>query len=46
MPLADQLGALAELRDEGTIAHIGLFEVTVARLERAGGWWTWLRQPV
>ncbi|WP_026923803.1 aldo/keto reductase [Glycomyces arizonensis] len=34
-PLADQLGALGELRAEGKIGHIGLSEVTVAELERA-----------
>ena len=31
MPLADQLGALAELQDAGKIRHIGLSEVTVGR---------------
>jgi aryl-alcohol dehydrogenase-like predicted oxidoreductase len=35
VPLADQLGALAELRQEGKIRHIGLDTVTVEELERA-----------
>lgn len=35
VPLADQLGALAELRDAGKIRHIGLSEVSVAKLEEA-----------
>ena len=35
VPLADQLGALAELRDAGKIRHIGLSEVSVAELEEA-----------
>ncbi|MFF6787335.1 oxidoreductase [Streptomyces sp. NPDC012510] len=35
VPLADQLGALAELRDAGKIRHIGLSEVSVAELEQA-----------
>lgn len=34
-PIADQVGALAELREEGKIAHIGLSEVSVADLEAA-----------
>lgn len=34
-PLADQVGALAELRDEGVIAHIGLSAVSVAQLDEA-----------
>ncbi|WP_460402547.1 aldo/keto reductase [Actinophytocola sediminis] len=34
-PLADQLGALAELRDEGKIGRIGLSEVTVEELGAA-----------
>ncbi len=34
-PLADQLGALRELRDEGKIGRIGLSEVTVDELARA-----------
>ena len=35
VPLADQLGVLAELRHEGKIRHIGLSEVSVAELEEA-----------
>lgn len=35
VPLADQIGALARLRDEGKIARIGLSEVTVAQLGEA-----------
>lgn len=34
-PIADQIGALAQLRDEGKIRHIGLSEVTVEELEEA-----------
>ncbi|MPY64529.1 aldo/keto reductase [Streptomyces spongiae] len=34
-PLADQLGTLRELRDEGKVGRIGLSEVTVAELDRA-----------
>ncbi|QNP73276.1 aldo/keto reductase [Streptomyces roseirectus] len=34
-PLADQIGALKRLRDEGKIRHIGLSEVTVAELAEA-----------
>lgn len=34
-PIADQVGALAELRQEGKIRHIGLSEVTVDELEEA-----------
>ncbi|WP_424215812.1 aldo/keto reductase (plasmid) [Streptomyces sp. BI20] len=34
-PLADQIGALARLRDEGKVRHVGLSEVTVAQLEEA-----------
>ncbi|MEU5883397.1 aldo/keto reductase [Spirillospora sp. NPDC047279] len=34
-PLADQLGTLRDLQDEGKIGHIGLSEVTVAELEQA-----------
>ncbi|HLM27489.1 MAG TPA: aldo/keto reductase [Thermoleophilaceae bacterium] len=37
VPAGDQLGALAELRDEGKIAHIGLSEVSVEQLEHAEG---------
>jgi len=36
VPLADQVGALAELRDEGKIGHIGLSEVTVDQVVEAG----------
>ncbi|MCK2215594.1 aldo/keto reductase [Actinomadura sp. ATCC 31491] len=35
VPLADQVGALARLREEGKIRHIGLSEVSVAQLEEA-----------
>lgn len=35
IPLAEQLGALVELQQEGKIGHIGLSEVTVAQLEEA-----------
>jgi pyridoxine 4-dehydrogenase len=35
VPLADQLGALAELRSAGKIRHIGLDTVTAEELERA-----------
>ncbi|MBB1246963.1 aldo/keto reductase, partial [Streptomyces durbertensis] len=34
-PLADQIGTLRELRDEGKIGRIGLSEVTVAELDQA-----------
>lgn len=34
-PLADQLGALGDLRSEGKIGRIGLSEVTVAQLAEA-----------
>src|SRR3954466_14205959 len=37
VPLADQLGALKELQDEGKIRHIGLSEVSVDQLAEAGG---------
>ncbi|WP_328474007.1 aldo/keto reductase [Actinoplanes sp. NBC_00393] len=37
VPLADQVGALRELRDAGKIAHIGLSEVSVAQLTEARG---------
>ncbi|MEV4579807.1 aldo/keto reductase [Nonomuraea jabiensis] len=37
VPLADQVGALARLREEGKIRHIGLSEVTVDQLEEARG---------
>lgn len=35
VPLADQVGTLGELQDEGKIDHIGLSEVTVAQLGQA-----------
>ncbi|MEU1886664.1 aldo/keto reductase [Micromonospora sp. WMMD987] len=35
VPLADQLGELALLQQEGKIRHIGLSEVTVAQIEAA-----------
>jgi pyridoxine 4-dehydrogenase len=35
IPLADQIGALADLRSEGKIRHIGLSEVTVEQLREA-----------
>ncbi len=35
VPLADQLGALRELQDQGTVGRIGLSEVTVAELAQA-----------
>jgi pyridoxine 4-dehydrogenase len=35
VPLADQIGALRRLRDEGKIRHIGLSEVTVEQLVEA-----------
>ncbi|WP_051701464.1 aldo/keto reductase [Mycetocola saprophilus] len=35
VPLADQLGALAELRDQGKIGHIGLSEPTRDQLDAA-----------
>ncbi|KIR60933.1 MULTISPECIES: aldo/keto reductase [Micromonospora] len=35
VPLADQLGELALLKQEGKIRHIGLSEVTVAQIEQA-----------
>ncbi|PWJ53164.1 Predicted oxidoreductase [Quadrisphaera granulorum] len=34
-PLADQVGALAELREQGKVRHVGLSEVTVEELEEA-----------
>ncbi|MGD6740749.1 aldo/keto reductase [Streptomyces sp. BH106] len=36
-PLADQVGTLRDLRDEGKIGRIGLSEVTVDELDRARG---------
>ncbi|GAA4043669.1 aldo/keto reductase [Nonomuraea soli] len=35
VPLADQIGALHRLREEGKVRHIGLSEVTVAELTAA-----------
>ncbi|RKN38762.1 aldo/keto reductase [Streptomyces hoynatensis] len=35
VPLADQLGALAELRQEGKIRHLGLSEVSVEQVRQA-----------
>ncbi len=35
VPLADQLGALVELREQGKVRHIGLSEVTVDELSAA-----------
>ncbi|MFF2352446.1 aldo/keto reductase [Kitasatospora sp. NPDC058115] len=35
VPLADQIGALKQLQDEGKVRHIGLSEVTVGELEQA-----------
>lgn len=35
VPLEDQIGELAELRDEGKIRHIGLSEVSVEELQAA-----------
>ncbi|GHF63005.1 aryl-alcohol dehydrogenase-like predicted oxidoreductase [Amycolatopsis bartoniae] len=35
VPLADQVGELKQLQDEGKIRHIGLSEVDVAQLEQA-----------
>lgn len=35
VPLADQVGELKKLQDEGKIAHIGLSEVSVAQLQEA-----------
>lgn len=35
VPLADQLGALRELRTEGKVGWIGLSEITVTELDRA-----------
>jgi aryl-alcohol dehydrogenase-like predicted oxidoreductase len=34
-PLADQIGELAALRDEGKIGHIGLSEVSIEQLDEA-----------
>jgi aryl-alcohol dehydrogenase-like predicted oxidoreductase len=35
VPAEEQFGVLAELRDEGKVAHVGLSQVTVAELEAA-----------
>ncbi|GLV79355.1 aldo/keto reductase [Streptomyces hygroscopicus] len=35
VPLAEQIGALGELREEGKVRHIGLSEVTVKEIEEA-----------
>ncbi|MFF4416252.1 aldo/keto reductase [Streptosporangium sp. NPDC001559] len=35
VPLADQIGALRQLREEGKVRHIGLSEVTVEQLREA-----------
>jgi pyridoxine 4-dehydrogenase len=35
VPLADQLGAFTELRDEGKVGHIGLSEISVDELREA-----------
>jgi pyridoxine 4-dehydrogenase len=35
VPLADQLGAFVELREQGKVGHIGLSEVSVAELQAA-----------
>lgn len=35
VPLADQIGALTRLQQEGKIRHIGLSEVSVAQIEQA-----------
>ena len=35
VPLAESVGALRELRDEGKICHVGLSNVSVAQLEEA-----------
>ncbi|MBO3737534.1 aldo/keto reductase [Actinoplanes flavus] len=35
MPLADQLGALDDLRQEGKIRHLGLSKVTIDQVEKA-----------
>ncbi|GII88535.1 oxidoreductase [Sphaerisporangium siamense] len=36
VPLADQIGALRRLQDEGKVRHVGLSEVTVAQITEAG----------
>lgn len=35
MPLADQIGELKAMQDEGLVRHIGLSEVTIAEIEEA-----------
>jgi aryl-alcohol dehydrogenase-like predicted oxidoreductase len=35
VPLEDQIGAFAELKEQGKVRHIGLSEVSVTELERA-----------
>lgn len=35
VPLADQIGALRELQDEGVVRHVGLSQVTVEQIEAA-----------
>jgi pyridoxine 4-dehydrogenase len=35
VPLADQLGAFAELKEEGKVRHIGVYEVSVEELQAA-----------
>ncbi|WP_432563036.1 aldo/keto reductase [Kineococcus sp. SYSU DK003] len=35
VPLADQIGTLADLRTEGKVRHLGLSEVTVGQLRKA-----------
>ena len=35
VPLADQIGALRRLQDEGKVRHVGLSEVTIAQLTQA-----------
>ena len=35
VPLADQVGALKELQDEGKVRHIGISNVTLEQLEEA-----------
>ena len=37
VPLADQVGTLRDMRDQGKIGHIGLSEVTVEQLAEARG---------
>ncbi|WP_433331087.1 aldo/keto reductase [Spirillospora sp. CA-294931] len=37
VPLADQLGVLGEMRDEGKIRHVGLSEVSVKEIEESRG---------